>query len=162
MAKEFMSKGGVPGMAGGGFPSGAGGNMPSMPSGSGSMPSGAAGRFNAGGMGAGAGMQGMGSGQMPSGFTLPEGFEMPTMVWVKDDNGIHPVPVKLGSNDGDNAEVKSGLNEGDEVVVKMTPGTEKVKKEEQVASNPFMPTPPGRRNSSRSSGSDSGSTRTSR
>jgi HlyD family secretion protein len=163
IAKELMSQVGGPGMAGGKFPSGAGSNMPSMPSGNGSMPSGAAGRFNAGGMGTGGGMQGMASGQTPSGFTLPEGFKMQTMVWVKDDKGIHPVPVELGSNDGDNAEVKSGLQEGDEVVTKMTVGTVKEKKVEQVASNPFMPTPPGRRNStSRSSGSDSGSTRTSR
>lgn len=135
MSKELMAQGGPQGMGGGGnFPSGAGGNM-----------------------------QGMPTGQMPSGFTMPEGFEMPTKVWVKDENGIHPVPVELGSSDGDNAEVKSGLNEGDEVVIKMTAGTEKVKKEEQVASNPFMPTPPGRRNdTSRSSRSESGSNNTSR
>lgn len=135
MSKELMAQGGPQGMGGGGnFPSGAGGNM-----------------------------QGMPTGQMPSGFTMPEGFEMPTTVWVKDENGIHPVPVELGSSDGDNAEVKSGLNEGDEVVIKMTAGTEKVKKEEQVASNPFMPTPPGRRNdTSRSSRSESGSNNTSR
>jgi len=158
MGKEMMAQGGFPGAGGGSFPSGARGNMPTGASGN--MPSSAGGQAGMAGSG---GMQGMGSGQMPAGFTMPEGFEMPTMVWVKDENGIHPVPVELGSSDGDNAEVKSGLQEGQEVVIKMTEGSEKVKKEEQVASNPFMPTPPGRReNTSRSSNPDSGSTRTSR
>ena len=79
---------------------------------------------------------------MPEGFTLPAGVKMPTMVWVRDDEGIHPVPVELGTNDGDNAEVKSGLNEGDEVVTKMTLASTKVK-EKEVSSNPFMPQRPG-------------------
>jgi hypothetical protein len=77
-------------------------------------------------------MQGMPGGQMPEGFKLPEGFKMPTMVWVKDDKGIHPVPVELGSNDGDNTEVKSGLEEGTEVVTKMTIASAKEKKEQEV------------------------------
>ena len=158
MGKEMMAQGGFPGAGNGDFPSGAGGNRPSMTSGSGNMQS-----ASAAGMGAGAGMLGMGSGQVPEGFAMPEGFEMPATVWVKDEDGIHPVPVELGSSDGDNAGVKSGLSEGDVVVIKMTAGTEKVKKEEHVSSNPFMPTPPGRReNTSRSSSSDSGSTNTSR
>ena len=112
------------------------------------MPSGMSGTGARGvtGTGAGMGMQGMPGGQMPEGFKLPEGFKMPTMVWVKDDKGIHPVPVELGSNDGDNAEVKSGLEEGTEVVTKMTIASAKEKKEQEVTSNPFMPTPPGRRN----------------
>jgi len=98
------------------------------------------------GSGAGSGAQGMSGGQMPEGFAPPEGFKAPTRVWVKDEKGIHPVRVELGSNDGDNAGVKSGLEEGDEVVTKMTAATAKEKKEHEVASNPFMPTPPGRRN----------------
>jgi HlyD family secretion protein len=104
------------------------------------------------GTGAGRGMQGnpggtgMPGSQLPEGFTPPEGFKMPTMVWVKDQNGIHPVRVVLGSNDGDNAEVKSGLEDGSEVVTKMTMATAKEKKVKETASNPFMPTPPGRRN----------------
>lgn len=98
------------------------------------------------GTGAGRGMQGNPGGQPPEGFTPPEGFKIPTRVWVKDENGIHPVRVELGSNDGDNAEVQSGLEEGAEVVTKMTIATAKDKKEQEVASNPFMPTPPGRRN----------------
>jgi len=91
-----------------------------------------------------ASFQGAGSGSF-TGAGSGAGFEMPTMVWIRTDDGIRPVPVKLGSNDGINAEVVSGLAEGDEVVVKMTVATAKVKKEKQVASNPFMPTPPGRR-----------------
>jgi HlyD family secretion protein len=104
------------------------------------------------GTGAGRGMQGTpagadrSGGQLQEGFTPPEGFKIPTRVWVKDEKGIHPVRVELGSNDGDNAEVKSGLDEGAEVVTKMTLATAKEKKEQEVASNPFMPTPPGRRN----------------
>ena len=97
-----------------------GGNMPARPAGSNNMP----------------------SGQMPEGSKLTEGVKMPTMVWVKDVDGIHRLPVVLGTNDGDNTEVKSGLKEGDEVVIKMTAGTSRVK-EEKVASNPFMPKRPG-------------------
>jgi len=81
------------------------------------------------------------------------GTEAATRVWIKTGDGIRPVPVKLGSNDGENAEVMSGLSEGDEVVVKMTVATSAEKKEKAVASNPFMPTPPGRR-------SNQGTTRT--
>lgn len=144
MWKEMASAGGKNGMPGGaGIPGGAG-----MPGGTGRMPSGMGGSGMPGGAGAGSGMgmQGMPGGQMPAGFTLPEGFKMPTMVWVKDDKGIHPVRVELGSNDGDNTEVKSGLEEGTEVVLKMTLSSAKEKKEKEVATNPFMPTPPGRRN----------------
>ena len=140
LAKEMAStfeKNGTPGVAG--IPGGTG-----RPAGGMSGPG--------AGAGAGRGMQvapggpGMPGGQMPEGFTLPEGFKMPTMVWVKDEKGIHPVRVELGSSDGDNAEVKSGLEEGTEVVTKMTIATAKEKKEKEIASNPFMPTPPGRRN----------------
>lgn len=98
-------------------------------------------------------------GQLPEGFTPPEGSKIPTRVWVKDEKGIHPVRVELGSNDGDNAEVKSGLEEGTEVVTKMTIASAKEKKEQEVAKNPFMPTPPGRRSTqSSSSGSRSNTT----
>lgn len=101
--------------------------------------------------GAGTGsVPGAASGSFP-GAASGAGFEMPTMVWIKTSDGIRPVPVKLGSNDGDNAEVLSGLSEGDEVVVKMTVASSKDKKEKEVASNPFMPTPPGRRNTQSSS-----------
>jgi multidrug efflux pump subunit AcrA (membrane-fusion protein) len=100
-------------------------------------------------------MRGIPGSQLPEGFTPPEGFKIPTMVWVKDEKGIHPVRVELGSSDGDNAEVRTGLEEGAEVVTKMTLATAKEKKEQEVASNPFMPAPPGRRNT-RSTSSASG------
>jgi HlyD family secretion protein len=126
-------------------------------SGSGSFPGAGSGSFPGAGSGS---SPGSGSGSFP-GSGSGEGFEMPTMVWIRTEDGIRPVPVKLGSNDGVNTEVVSGLAEGDEVVVKMTLATAKVKKEKEIASNPFMPTPPGRRNTQSSSrtGADS-STRT--
>jgi len=113
------------------------------------------------GTGAGSGMQGMPGGQLPEGFTPPEGSKIPTRVWVKDEKGIHPVRIELGSNDGDNAEVKSGLEEGTEVVTKMTIASAKEKKEQEVAKNPFMPTLPGRR-TTQSTTSGSRSTTTTR
>ncbi|NLE35044.1 MAG: efflux RND transporter periplasmic adaptor subunit, partial [Bacteroidales bacterium] len=150
---DYLAKVGkemFPGGMGGGMPGGAGrsaGNYGGM--GAGMAPGADA--------GAGSGSGGMTGGGMPEGFTLPEGFKMPTMVWVKDEKGIHPVWVEIGSNDGENAEVKSGLAEGDEVAIKMTVATSKDKKEKEVASNPFMPTPPGRRNSQGTSRSSAGS-----
>jgi HlyD family secretion protein len=94
-------------------------------------------------MGAGAG--GPGAGQGSGEMNIP-GAGRGTRVWVKNSDGIHPVPVTPGANDGENLEVKSGLSEGDEVVVQMTLASSGSKKEKTVASNPFMPTPPGRRN----------------
>ncbi len=122
-----------------------GGTMPVRSAGGSKIPSGAAARGNAGGTPTGGSAQGMPSGQMPEGVTLPAGAKMPTMVWIKDNEGIHPAPVKLGTNDGDNAEVKSGLKEGDEVVTKMTLASTK-NKEKEVSSNPFMPQRPGAQN----------------
>jgi hypothetical protein len=126
MGKEMMSAGHMP------VSPATGSNMPSVPAAGG----------NAGGTPAGRTAMGMPSGQMPQGFTLPAGAKMPTMVWIRDNEGIHPVPVILGSNDGDKAEVKSGLKEGDEVVIKMTLAATK-NKEKEVSSNPFMPQRPG-------------------
>jgi len=100
------------------------GGLPGTPSGAGSRP------------------QGMPSGQMPGGSTSPAGNKMPTMVWVKENESIHAVPVVLGSNDGNNIEVKSGLKEGDQVVTKMTGASAKDRKK-QMATNPFMPRRPG-------------------
>lgn len=136
MGKELMKEGGMPG---------AGGRM-----GTGQMPSG----NRMSGQAAGAGQ----SGSMPTGASegttgTATGFKAPTMVWVRDEKGIHPVHIELGSNDGDNAEIKSGLKAGDEVVIKMTQLTAKEKKEKEVSSNPFMPPRPGqsqRRSSTKS------------
>ena len=99
------------------------------------------------------GMHGMPAGQMPQAATTPGRSRVPTVVWVKETGGIHPVNVKLGSNDGDNIEVKAGLKEGDNVVIQMTVATGKEKKTKAVASNPFIPTRPGRRSTQRSTGS---------
>jgi HlyD family secretion protein len=143
LVKEMASTRDKNGTAGGaGIPGGTGGPAGGM-SGPGA------------GTGAGSGMRGIPGSQLPEGFTPPEGFKIPTMVWVKDEKGIHPVRVELGSSDGDNAEVRTGLEEGAEVVTKMTLATAKEKKEQEVASNPFMPAPPGRRNT-RSTSSASG------
>ena len=121
------------------------GNMPASSAGGSNMPSGAAARGNAVGTPTGGSAPGMPSSQMPAGVTLPAGAKMPTMVWIRDTEGIHPSPVMLGSNDGDKAEVKSGLKEGDEVVTKMTLAATK-NKEKEVSSNPFMPQRPGAQN----------------
>lgn len=161
LGKEIAYGGGKNGLAGGTGISGSTG----IPGSTGRPSAGMSGTGVPGGAGTGAGrgMQGMSGGQMPEAFTLPEGTKMLTMVWVKDDKGIHPVQVELGSNDGDNTEVKSGLEEGTEVVLKMTVASAKEKKEKEVATNPFMPTPPGRRNNqSTTSGSRSTTTTTTR
>lgn len=137
MRKEFESNGGFSGMTpgrnriSGSFGAG---NGQTMPSGAGSNR----------GTGEGGTMSGMPSGQAMGGSTPQGNFKMPTMVWVKDANGIHPVPVELGANDGTNAEVISGLKEGEEVVTKMTLATAKEKKQKETATNPFMPRRPGR------------------
>jgi HlyD family secretion protein len=119
-------------------------NKPAGTPAAGNMPSGPAATGNAGGIPAGGSAQGMPSGQRPEGAAPVAGAKMPTMVWIKDDEGIHSAPVGLGTNDGDNAEVKSGLKEGDEVVTKMTLASTK-NKEKEVSSNPFMPQRPGTR-----------------
>jgi HlyD family secretion protein len=92
---------------------------------------------------AGRNPQGAFSGQMPGGSIISEGKMKPTVVWVKENESIHRVPVVLGANDSDNAEVISGLKEGDLVVTKMTVGSVKETKKKAVATNPFMPRRPG-------------------
>jgi HlyD family secretion protein len=92
---------------------------------------------------AGSNPQGASSGQMPGGSISSEVKLKPTVVWVKENESIHRVPVVLGANDGDNAEVISGLKEGDLVVTKMTAGSAKETKKKAVATNPFMPRRPG-------------------
>jgi HlyD family secretion protein len=100
---------------------------------------------------------GMQGGSMPSGEQqgAPSGnmqqmaggsgnYVKPTMVWVKEGERIHPVPVVLGSNDGTTTEVKTGLKEGDIVVTSMKAESSKAKtKSTTTASSPFMPKRPG-------------------
>jgi len=91
---------------------------------------------------------GMPSGQMPSGMPAMAGNSSDaTMVWVKEGEKIHPVPVELGYNNGTTAEVKSGIKEGDNVVVSMKAVTAKEKKT-TTATSPFMPKRPGQSGSS--------------
>ena len=83
----------------------------------------------------------MGDGDMPQ---MQEG-NMPTMLWVKENGLIHPTPVKTGSSDGAYKLIESGLQAGDSVVL----SAEYVSKEsskKKSGGNPFMPSPPGRRN----------------
>jgi len=89
--------------------------------------------------------QGSAPSAMPQGTTGTTGSSVKqTMVWVKEGERIHPVPVELGSNDGTIAEVKSGLKEGDLVVTGMKLEAGKVKtKSTTSTSSPFMPKRPG-------------------
>jgi len=136
-ASDYMAKM-FKGMKRGGMapPAGAMAQRPSgMPQG-GSMPS------------------GMQPGSMPSGMPHMNGgngsFVKPTMVWVKEGDNIHPVPVVLGTNDGTITEVKSGLKEGDAVVTSMKLESAKAaKKSDTASSNPFMPKRPGQNKTSR-------------
>lgn len=81
-------------------------------------------------------------GQGPANGQMPD--ENTSMIWVKRNSKIQPVPVKLGMDDDIHAEVIEGLKEGDEVMIKM----EQIGAEEQEAptagGNPFMPKPPKR------------------
>ncbi len=66
-----------------------------------------------------------------------------TMVWVKEGDNIHPVPVKIGLDDDINAEILSGVKDGQVVVLSMEQKNAG-KKEARAGGNPFMPGPPGR------------------
>lgn len=89
----------------------------------------------------------------------PEGREMPkgnlsetgngktdsgSVVWIKKDSTIRPVPVKTGMDDDINVEIISGINSGDEVILNMEE-MDKQLVSHSTGSNPFMPKPPGRR-----------------
>ncbi len=64
--------------------------------------------------------QGANAGALP-------GMEGAKMVWVKDEkNGIRPVPVTIGIENGSNVEILTGLNEGDEVIISMNDPAKKV------------------------------------
>ena len=88
----------------------------------------------------GGGKGGKGVFKKRSGAKKPSG----SMVWVSIDGKAAPRPVKTGISDGVNIQILKGLSVGDSVVVSQesvsAASTEKAK-----ASNPFMPTPPGKR-----------------
>lgn len=80
------------------------------------------------------------------GFKKRAGAKKPAgdHVWVSIDGKAAPRRVKTGISDGVNIQILRGLSVGDSVVVSQesvsAASTEKAK-----ASNPFMPTPPGRK-----------------
>ena len=88
----------------------------------------------------GGGKGGKGVFKKRAGAKKPSG----SMVWVSIDGKAAPRPVKTGISDGVNIQILKGLSVGDSVVVSQesvsAASTEKAK-----ASNPFMPTPPGKR-----------------
>jgi HlyD family secretion protein len=97
--KKMMSKASMPA----GRPNNAQAGMPAMPAAGQSMP----------------------TGTPPAGMALPtteSGSEVVSKtVWVKAANdGIRPVPITVGIDNGSNIEVLSGLKEGDEVVISMS------------------------------------------
>ncbi|MFN8256332.1 MAG: efflux RND transporter periplasmic adaptor subunit [Bacteroidales bacterium] len=70
------------------------------------------------------------------------------MVWVKNGNDIHPIPVKTGIDDDLNVEIQSGLSEGEEVVYALNSNTPVVSGT-QATGSPFMPRPPSRSNTTK-------------
>ncbi|RZJ72286.1 efflux RND transporter periplasmic adaptor subunit [Flavobacterium sp.] len=77
---------------------------------------------------------------------LPDEADQKT-VWVSDTDGIHPVAVTVGVNDGINYEIVDGLNPGQKVVTALAQSDSDSAKPTQgeSASSPFMPKPPGRK-----------------
>ena len=78
---------------------------------------------------------------MDENVSQPSGM---SMVWIKKGDEIMPQPVKVGTSDVAYKIIEEGLEEGDEVVL----SAQYVAKEKQAkkGENPFMPSPPGRRN----------------
>ena len=68
-----------------------------------------------------------------------------SVVWVKKDSVIRPVPVKTGMDDDINVEVLAGINPGDEVILDMKETGKSAATTQARGGNPFMPGPPGRR-----------------
>lgn len=67
------------------------------------------------------------------------------IVWVKKDDSIYPVTVKINITDGINYGITSGLQDGDSVILSMIRTNGSVKARQGGARSPFMPTPPRRR-----------------
>jgi HlyD family secretion protein len=70
-------------------------------------------------------------------------------VWIKTSDSIFPRTVVVGETDEINYELISGIREGDEVIVSMesVSAKEKAAGGTAGAKSPFMPAPPGSRNS---------------
>lgn len=84
-------------------------------------------------------------GNMPEGRPQMEEGKMPTMLWIKENGKIMPRPVKVGASDGAYKIVEQGIQAGDSIVLSAEYTVKETKKSKQ-GSNPFMPSPPGRRN----------------
>jgi HlyD family secretion protein len=82
--------------------------------------------------------------QVPSLPTLPDSTYR--NIWIKNDKGIFPIPVKIGIDDDINAQIISGIKEGDEVILSMT-GSSKSLNTNTPTGSPFMPKPPSKSNS---------------
>ena len=91
----------------------------------------------------------------PEGEEIPKGnfsgarmengkTETGSIVWIKKDTIIRPVPVKTGMDDDINVEIIAGINSGDEVILNMKE-MDKISTAPATGNNPFMPKPPGRR-----------------
>lgn len=83
---------------------------------------------------------------MPEGRPQMEEGKKPTILWIKSNGNIMPRPVKVGASDGAYKIVEQGIQAGDSIVLSAEYIVKETKKAKQ-GSNPFMPTPPGRRNS---------------
>lgn len=67
-----------------------------------------------------------------------------TLVWINIDGKAAPRPVKTGISDGVNVQILKGLSVGDSVVVSQESISD-AKSEKSETSNPFMPSPPGKK-----------------
>ncbi len=92
----------------------------------------------------------MGAGDPPGGpgkggFKKRAGAKKPSgdHVWVSIDGKAAPRRVKTGISDGVNIQILKGLSIGDSVVVSQET-VSAAKSEKSTASNPFMPSPPGK------------------
>jgi HlyD family secretion protein len=68
------------------------------------------------------------------------------MIWVKNEDGIKPVRVETGINDGSNIEILTGLKEGDLVVTSMEKATKENTKstdKKKETTSPFVQERPG-------------------
>ena len=66
------------------------------------------------------------------------------VVWTQSPQGLQPVNVTTGDNDGIFAEITGDIKEGDKVVTGVDIGVASIS-DGQGEANPFMPSPPGAR-----------------
>ena len=120
------------------------GNFPPPPPdmGAGGPPPGGPGGFGPPGGGKGFGKGGFGKGGKKSGHRPKLSGNH---VWVSIDGKAAPRPVKIGLNDGVNVQILKGLSVGDSVVVSQESLNAGTTTEKTKASNPFMPSPPGKK-----------------